>query len=53
MSDIEEIKRATPYLRSGVALRVYMAGRRGTIADAYETADEFLETLYDDMEKAS
>lgn len=44
-------RRIWPYLRSGVALLILLAGRRVSIVDSYTTSDQFLTYLAADLDR--
>lgn len=48
-TDLEEIRRATPYIRTGAAFVLFLAGKAISIREAYVQADEFMGSLIHDV----
>lgn len=50
-ADLETLRAARPYLRSGLAFIVWLVRRDIPLEEAPEWADSFLDTLEQDLEK--
>jgi hypothetical protein len=49
-ADLEAIREARPYLRSAIALLIYLRFGAEPLPQIYETADQFLDQLEKDVE---
>lgn len=51
-NDLDTIEQGKPYIRSIVALLIYLAGRKGTVGESYKTADIFIDQMDKDVDKS-